>query len=59
VRKVAKEAGCYVIDLLEPLTGKNFTRDGVHPNVDGHKVMAAAIYKALTGKPIPAEVLAH
>jgi lysophospholipase L1-like esterase len=55
VRKVAKDTGCYVIDLQEPLTGKNVIPDGVHPNVDGHKLMAASIYQALTGKPIPAE----
>lgn len=55
VRKVAKETGCYVIDLQEPLTGKNCLPDGVHPNVEGHKMMAAAIYQALTGKPMPAE----
>jgi lysophospholipase L1-like esterase len=55
VRKVAKDRGCYVIDLQEPLTGKNVIPDGVHPNVDGHKLMAASIYQALTGKPIPAE----
>lgn len=54
VRKVAKETSCYVIDLQEPLTGKNCLADGVHPNGEGHKLMAAAIYKALTGKPIPA-----
>ena len=55
VRKVAKATGCYVIDLQEPLTGKNCLPDGVHPNVDGHKMMAAAIYQALTGKPMTAE----
>jgi lysophospholipase L1-like esterase len=55
VRKVAKDTGCYVIDLQEPLTGKNVIPDGVHPNVDGHKLIAASIYQALTGKPIPAE----
>jgi acyl-CoA thioesterase-1 len=55
VRKVAKDTGCHVIDLQEPLTGKNVIPDGVHPIVDGHKLMAAAIYQALTGKPIPAE----
>ncbi len=55
VRKVAKDTGCYVNDLQEPLTGKNVIPDGVHPNVDGHKLMAASIYQALTGKPIPAE----
>lgn len=59
VRKLAKETNCYVIDLQEPLTGKNCIPDGVHPNVDGHKLMAAAIYKALTGKPIPAAAPAH
>jgi lysophospholipase L1-like esterase len=55
VRKVAKATQCYVIDLQEPFNGKNCIPDGVHPNVDGHLLMAAAIYKALTGKPIPAE----
>ena len=55
VRKVAKETGCYVIDLYQPLDGKNVLADGVHPNGDGHKLMAAAIYKALTGKPMGPE----
>ena len=55
VRKVAKDTSCYVIDLQEPLTGKNCLADGVHPNGEGHKLMAAAIYKALTGKPMTAE----
>jgi len=55
LRKVAKDTSCYVIDLQEPLTGKNCLADGVHPNGEGHKLMAAAIYKALTGKQIAAE----
>ena len=54
VRKIAKETQCYVIDLQEPFTGKNCLPDGVHPNVEGHLLMATAIYKALTGKPISA-----
>lgn len=55
VCKVAKDTGCYVIDLHEALNGKNCLADGVHPNGDGHKFMAAAIYKALTGKTMGAE----
>lgn len=54
VRKVAKETNCYVIDLQDSLNGKNVLPDGVHPNGDGHKFMAASIYMALTGKAIDA-----
>ena len=54
VRKVAKEMNCYVIDLYESLDGKaGCIPDNVHPNAAGHKFMAAAIYKALTGKALP------
>jgi len=57
ILKVAKETNCNVIDLYESLDGKNgFSgRDRVHPSGDGHKLLAATIYKALTGNEMPTE----
>ncbi|MEI6809074.1 MAG: GDSL-type esterase/lipase family protein [bacterium] len=57
IRKLAKETKCYTIDLYESLEGKNgFSgRDQVHPNGEGHKLLAATIVRALTGKDMPAE----
>jgi len=55
ILKIAKETKCNVVDLHAALDGKgDHLRDGVHPNGDGLKLMAAAIYKALTGKAMPA-----
>ena len=54
VRKVAKDTESDVIDLYTPMIGKGeFVPDSVHPNGDGHAVMAKAIFKALTGKDMP------
>jgi lysophospholipase L1-like esterase len=54
VRKVAKDTESDVIDLYTPMIGKGeFIPDGVHPNGDGHAVMAKALFKALTGKDMP------
>ena len=57
ILKIVKEKNCYVIDLYESLDGKNgFSgRDRVHPSGEGHKLLAATIYKALTGKELPTE----
>jgi lysophospholipase L1-like esterase len=50
VRKVAKDTQTDVIDLYTPMIGKGeFVPDTVHPNGDGHAVMAKAIFKALIG----------
>ncbi|MEI6809075.1 MAG: GDSL-type esterase/lipase family protein [bacterium] len=58
IRTIAKDTKCYTIDLYESLDGRNgFARqDLVHPNNDGHKLMAATVFKALTGRDITAEV---
>jgi len=54
VRKVAKDTESDVIDLYTPMIGKGkFVPDTVHPNGDGHAVMAKVIFKALTGKNRP------
>lgn len=56
IRKIALDTNCHTIDLYEALDGKNgfAARDQVHPNNDGHKLMAAAVFKALTGRDMPA-----
>ena len=55
IRKVASDTGCHVINLYEALDGKpECFSDHVHPNADGHKFLAATVYKALTGQAIPA-----
>lgn len=55
IRQVADNAGCRVIDLHAALEGhKETVPDTVHPNADGHKILAAAVHEALTGKPRPA-----
>ena len=57
IRKVAKETKCHVIDLYAALEGRaECVPDKVHPNAAGHTFMAAAVYKALTGKEMPAAV---
>jgi len=51
LKEVATEKHLDVIDLYEPMTGKGaLVPDKVHPNSAGYSVMAAAIYKGLTGK---------
>ncbi|MEG3023487.1 MAG: GDSL-type esterase/lipase family protein [Akkermansia sp.] len=52
--KIAKENKCEIIDLYQPMVGKsNLVPDKVHPNGQGHEIMAKVIYKALTGKKMP------
>jgi lysophospholipase L1-like esterase len=56
VRQVAKDSNASIIDLNSALSGKgNLFPDTVHPNVAGAKLMAAAIYRALTGKEPPTD----
>ena len=55
VREVAQSDDASIIDLNTALAGKsNLFPDTVHPNPEGAKLMAAAIYQALTGKEAPA-----
>jgi len=56
IRAVASETGVRVIDLHSALAGKaDLFPDTVHPNDEGAKLMAAEIFRALTGKLPPAE----
>lgn len=57
IRRVARETHATIIDLYAALSGKSdLFPDTVHPNKEGARLMAAAIYQALTGKapPVPA-----
>jgi beta-glucosidase len=54
IRTVANETGASVIDLNSTLAGKaDLFPDTVHPNTEGAKMMAAEIFRALTGKSPP------
>ena len=54
VHKVARQAHAKVIDLYKPFVGKkDLFPDTVHPNAAGAKIMAAQVYRALTGKKAP------
>jgi lysophospholipase L1-like esterase len=51
IRQVAADTGASIIDLNTALAGKkNLFPDTVHPNPAGAKLMAEAVYHALTGK---------
>jgi acyl-CoA thioesterase I len=55
IRQVAEETHATIIDLYTALLGKgDLFPDTVHPNKAGARLMAAAIYRALTGKAPPA-----
>lgn len=54
-RKVAHAEHAHIIDLNTALAGKSdLFPDTVHPNPAGAKLMADAVYHALTGKTAPA-----
>lgn len=59
VRQVAKDTHANVIDLYTALAGKKnfFQSDTVHPNPAGARLMADAVYQALTGNPAPVHAL--
>ena len=51
LRRVAKDKGAGVIDLYAALSGKEeMFPDKIHPNADGAAVMAAEVYRTLTGR---------
>jgi lysophospholipase L1-like esterase len=55
VNQVANENDTKIIDLRGALDGKKEVfPDGVHPNEEGARLMAAAVYEGLTGKAAPA-----
>jgi lysophospholipase L1-like esterase len=58
IEQVAREAGIGLIDEHAALAGRgDLFADHVHPNAEGARLIAAAVYSALTGKraPNPAE----
>ena len=55
VKKVAEDMKLGVIDVHSATNGKDsLFPDNVHPNAEGAKLIAAAVFKALTGKEAPA-----
>lgn len=51
VRQVAKDTGATVIDLYTAMSGKpELFPDTVHPNAAGARLVATAVYRALTGQ---------
>lgn len=55
IRQVAQDEKAAIIDLNTALAGKaSLFPDTVHPNSEGARLMAAAVYHALTGKDAPA-----
>ena len=55
IDEVAKEKNVKAIDLYAALSDKKeLFPDTVHPNAEGARLIAAAVYTALTGKPAPA-----
>ncbi len=56
IKKVAKEMKLGVVDVHGATNGKTgLFPDNVHPNAEGATVLAATVFKALTGKAAPAE----
>ena len=53
---VAKETGTTIVDLRTPLLNQpELFPDTVHPNNEGARIMAAEIFRTLTGNPPPQE----
>ncbi|HXS69500.1 MAG TPA: GDSL-type esterase/lipase family protein, partial [Candidatus Polarisedimenticolia bacterium] len=54
VRTVSKDTGASIIDLYKAMSGKaELFPDTVHPNDEGAKLMAAAVYRGLKGQSPP------
>jgi len=57
VQQVAQDTGATVIDFNTAMSGKpEMFLDTVHPNVAGDRLVAAAAYRALTGKEPPTDI---
>ncbi len=51
IRQVAQEVGATVIDLYKAMSGKpELFPDTVHPNAAGARLVAAEVYRTMTGK---------
>lgn len=49
IKEIAKEKNIPVIDLMELFSGHSeLFNDGLHPNTDGGKLLANAVYEAIT-----------
>ena len=49
IREVAGECGLPCIDLVDLFTDARYCYDGVHPNVEGVRLMAGAISSKIQG----------
>lgn len=50
IERVAKYANVELFDFFEPLYPfSSYLKDAVHPDKDGHQIMAKTVYAALTG----------
>lgn len=45
IREVAEECGLQCIDLVALFTDARYCYDGVHPNVEGVRLMGEVIYR--------------
>ena len=55
IQAVAGEERYQVIDFNTPLSNRGeLFADGIHPNTEGTRLMAAEVYRTLTGSPPPA-----
>jgi len=51
VDEIARQTGARIIDLYRPLSGKaELFPDTVHPNAEGARLMAEAVFAAITAK---------
>lgn len=51
IDEIARQTGAKIIDLYRPLSGKpELFPDTVHPNAEGARLMAAAVFSAITTK---------
>ncbi len=58
IQQAAKETDATVIDLYSALSGHaDLFHDKVHPNEEGARLIAAAVFHSLTGKNAPAEAV--
>jgi len=55
--QIARDAEIQTVDLYQPLSGKpQLFPDQIHPNAEGAGLIAAEVYRALTGKRNPPQI---